>query len=120
MFRYGPSWYHSHYSVQYANGAYGRLMVNGPSSADYDFDLGGVLIGDWYHEDSFVEMRRFFTGGPPASDSIVINGKGVHIDPVTKKRTGSYADLTGLQPLIPGKKYRMSLIVSPTDNLTTF
>ena len=41
---YGTSWYHSHYSAQYGGGAFGPMIVYGPSSASYDIDLGPVML----------------------------------------------------------------------------
>lgn len=34
--QYGHSWYHSHYSLQYADGLAGPILLHGPSSADWD------------------------------------------------------------------------------------
>ena len=51
--QYGSSWYHSHFSLQYADGIAGPLIINGPSSANYDIDLGALMITDWYHQDAF-------------------------------------------------------------------
>lgn len=34
--QYGSSWYHTHYSVQYADGAAGPLTFYGPTSANFD------------------------------------------------------------------------------------
>ena len=49
--QYGTSWYHSHYSAQYDAGLLGPMIIHGPSSADYDIDVGPVMIGDWNHQD---------------------------------------------------------------------
>ncbi|KAK4139513.1 laccase-2 [Dichotomopilus funicola] len=46
---YGSSWYHSHYSGQYADGAIGPIVVHGPPTVSYDIDIGPVLITDYYH-----------------------------------------------------------------------
>ena len=43
---YGSSWYHSHYSAQYAGGAMGPLIVHGPSNYNYDIDLGPLFLSD--------------------------------------------------------------------------
>jgi len=63
---YGSSWFHSHYSAQANGGALGPMVrfmfvsqrnqlltifpkqvIYGPSSADYDIDVGPVLVTDW-------------------------------------------------------------------------
>ena len=43
---YGTTWYHSHYSAQYAGGLLGPLIIHGPSNYDYDIDLGPVFLAD--------------------------------------------------------------------------
>lgn len=65
-------------------------------------------------------MRRFFAAGPPAADSVVINGKGVYIDPVSGRRTGTYEELTKNQAFVPGKRYRIRLINTSTDTKYVF
>lgn len=75
---YGTSWYHSHYSAQYAGGLLGPMIIYGPSNYDYDIDLGPVFLSDcrslawvivpfvnWrtdYHKDYFeiVKEGRYF------------------------------------------------------------
>jgi FtsP/CotA-like multicopper oxidase with cupredoxin domain len=51
--QYGTTWYHSHFSLQYAEGLAGPLVINGPATADYDIDLGPVLVTDWSHVSAF-------------------------------------------------------------------
>ena len=46
---YGTTWYHSHYSSQYAGGLWGPIVVHGPNSVQYDVDLGPVTLNDYYH-----------------------------------------------------------------------
>ena len=33
---YGTTWYHSHFSSQYADGAFGPIVIHGPEPDDYD------------------------------------------------------------------------------------
>lgn len=33
---YGTSWYHSHYSAQYAGGLVGPMIIHGPNHVSYD------------------------------------------------------------------------------------
>ncbi|KAK4119022.1 multicopper oxidase [Parathielavia appendiculata] len=75
--QYGSSWYHSHFSLQYTNGAYGPLVIHGPSSANWDVDLGPWLISDWYHDDAFrLLYYEFQTDRAAIPNSMVLNGKG--------------------------------------------
>ncbi|KAI9768079.1 MAG: hypothetical protein M1840_005113 [Geoglossum simile] len=78
---YGSTWYHAHYSAQYSGGILGPMVIHGPKHVDYDFDLGPVMTGDWYHRDYFSVVKdaattsNDFSVYVPASDNILINGK---------------------------------------------
>jgi FtsP/CotA-like multicopper oxidase with cupredoxin domain len=84
---YGTSWYHSHYSSQYAGGLHGPLVIHGPNHRRYDTDLGPVFLSDWYHKEYFKIVKDLVgnetrtPNGPdleklaPSSDNILINGK---------------------------------------------
>ncbi|KAF2115369.1 multicopper oxidase-domain-containing protein [Lophiotrema nucula] len=72
--QYGSAWYHSHYSVQYADGALGPLTLHGPSSNAYDEAKTPLLMTDWGHNSAFSAM---YPGGPGLiKPSILLNGKG--------------------------------------------
>jgi FtsP/CotA-like multicopper oxidase with cupredoxin domain len=96
---YGTSWYHSHYSVQYAEGLVGSIRINGPSTANYDIDLGAVPITDWFNTPVFTVLASR-PAAPPTSDSILYNGTG------TISGSGKFATTT----LTPGKKHKLRLI----------
>ena len=102
---YGTTWYHSHFSLQYSEGLVGPLIIHGPTSADWDIDLGTVILQDWYHtpvfEAWFQERQK---PGLPA-DNALINGKNKN------GTVGSYSRFS----FIPGKKYRMRIINTSTD-----
>ena len=78
---YGTSWYHSHYSAQATGGLFGAMIIHGPhDNADYDEDLGPVLIADWYHDDYFSLVEDTMAPAaenklPPLSNNNLINGK---------------------------------------------
>ena len=70
--QYGSSWYHSHYSVQYADGAVGPLTLHGPSSAQWDEAISPpLIITDWGHNTAFDAV----TVGLKDAD-ILLNGRG--------------------------------------------
>lgn len=103
--QYGHTWYHSHYSLQYPDGLVGPLVIHGPSSSDWDIDLGPVLIQDYVHDSAFVRYDQEINPAPGSfarADSVVVNGQG-H-DPVTG--TGSYFETR----FTPGKKHVLRLI----------
>jgi FtsP/CotA-like multicopper oxidase with cupredoxin domain len=41
---YGTTWYHSHYSAQYASGLIGPLVVHGPDTVKYDIGMYPTLF----------------------------------------------------------------------------
>jgi len=101
--QHGTSWYHSHYSIQYAEGVLGPIVVHGPSTADWDVDLGPVLLTDHYHESVFELATRPLTrqlGIPPVAVSGLINGQNSHRD------AGRRHELV----FTPGKKHLLRLV----------
>ena len=74
---YGTSWYHSHYSSQYSGGVFGPMIIHGPTSADYNIDIGPVMISDWNHQDYYrlVQMGIGVSQAPVTSNNTLINGK---------------------------------------------
>lgn len=89
----------------------GPLVIHGPSSADWDVDLGPMLVQDYVHQTSFnaYQLEKTTTNFARA-DSIVVNGQG-H-DPATG--TGTYFNAK----LTPGKKHLIRLVNSSAG--TTF
>ena len=57
------------------------MIIYGPNNANYDIDLGPVMLTDYYHEEYFnilkTVMKPLDKGGnpAPASDNNLINGK---------------------------------------------
>ncbi|KAF2449303.1 multicopper oxidase [Karstenula rhodostoma CBS 690.94] len=110
--QFGTTWYHSHFSSQYGDGAFGAIVINGPASSNYDYDLGPYILNDWYYKTSWqqglLSHNNLQAGGPPPNaNTVLINGTNV------KGSTGSYAKT---QNLIKGKKYRLRLINTSADN----
>ncbi|KAI0146303.1 laccase-like protein [Xylariaceae sp. FL1272] len=78
--QYGTTWYHSHFSAQYANGVFGAIVVNGPASANYDIDLGAYPINDFYLESADdIVAYTMANAAPPASDNIFFNGTNINL-----------------------------------------
>ncbi|KAI9350567.1 multicopper oxidase-domain-containing protein [Zopfochytrium polystomum] len=99
--QYGTTWYHSHFSLQYGNGAFGAIVINGPATANYDEDLGPLLIQDWAHSDAFY-LFSINTGAPPGADNGLINGTNKY------NSAGSYFSAT----VTSGKTYRLRVVNS--------
>ncbi|KIW07853.1 uncharacterized protein PV09_01768 [Verruconis gallopava] len=117
----GTSWYHSHYSSQYAGGALGPVVVHGPQipGACYDEDLGPVFINDWYHADYYSLVETTMAGGLPLSDNILINGKMNYPCDNTTAVCTANAGISKFQ-FTPGKKYRMRLINPSAEAILKF
>ncbi|KAF1942947.1 laccase [Clathrospora elynae] len=109
--QYGTTWYHSHYSVQYGDGLVGPIVIRGPSTADYDIDLGVLPFSDWFHATTFaVNAAALHAAGPPTADNILINGT------MTSSAGGSYAETT----LTPGKTHLLRLANTGINNFIHF
>lgn len=74
--QHGSSWYHSHHSAQYGEGVVGTIVFDGPTTANYDVDLGPLTLTDWFYESSWVLDWRavHVPGPPPGSQNVLVNG----------------------------------------------
>ncbi|KAK7417078.1 hypothetical protein QQX98_004839 [Neonectria punicea] len=70
--QYGTSWYHSHYSVQYADGLQGPLTIHGPSSGAFDASKRPLLMTDWSHNSAYQLLYNNTWG----NKTILLNGRG--------------------------------------------
>lgn len=116
---HGSSWYHSHYSAQYAGGALGPMIIHGPKFADYDEDLGPVLLSDWYHQDYFTLVNQTMHGGVPVSNNNLINGKMNYPCVNTTLACTPNAGVSKFS-FAPGKKYRLRLINASGEGIQKF
>ncbi|CUS12602.1 unnamed protein product [Tuber aestivum] len=117
---YGHTWYHSHYSLQYPDGVLGPIIIHGPQSANYDEDVGTVLISDWSHETAFIDFFKELTDGPPPMQSNLLQGRGrfpcVQGDPRCVGAPANYYELK----FEKGKKYLLRLINTSTASQFKF
>lgn len=70
--QYGSSWYHSHFSVQYADGLLGPITLHGPSTGNYDEPKLPLLMTDWFHDSAFEAIHGVDVQFP----TILLNGTG--------------------------------------------
>jgi FtsP/CotA-like multicopper oxidase with cupredoxin domain len=126
---HGSTWYHSHYSAQYAGGLFGPLIVYGPRNPDpktkYDVDIGPVLLSDWYHAEYYDLVKQVMspTGGLVFSDNNLINGKNnFNCSSVPAGDTTPCASNAGLAKFKfqRGKTHRLRLINSGAEGLQRF
>ncbi|TGO33302.1 hypothetical protein BHYA_0254g00180 [Botrytis hyacinthi] len=123
---YGSSWYHSHYSAQYAGGLVGPMIIHGPKNAPYDIDLGPVFLTDYYHKDYFSIVKSVVESNgdaKPFSDNNLINGK-MNFDCSTKAAGDNTAcsDNAGISrfKFTTGKTHRLRLINAGAEGMQRF
>lgn len=123
---YGSTFYHSHFSSQYADGLWGPIVIHGPTNAPYDIDLGPVTINDYYHTPYFQILEGVvgvvqntpagLAAVRPASDNNLINGKMNFAcsNATSNTTTGPCVNNAGLSKFRfqSGKKHRLRLINS--------
>jgi FtsP/CotA-like multicopper oxidase with cupredoxin domain len=112
--QFGSSWYHSHYSAQYAGGAAGPIVIHGPTHVCYDEDVGPIVLSDHYHKDYFTMLRQAMNGSTPLSNNILINGKNNFPCDNTTLACTPNAGVSKFR-FTPGKKYRLRLINTSAD-----
>ncbi|WPG97232.1 multicopper oxidase [Acrodontium crateriforme] len=121
---YGTSWYHSHFSAQYAAGAIGAMVIYGPRNADYDIDLGPVILTDWYHDYYYNNLEKVMAptavpGPPPPSNNNLINGKMNYPCVNTTSKCTPNAGVSKFH-FTPGKKYLLRLINAGAEGMQKF
>lgn len=112
--QYGTTWYHSHLSLQYGMGILGPMVINGPATADYDEDLGAVLLQDWPHKTAFALWETAKQGAPPTMENGLINGTNTYNCTSSDTCTGIVGKKFETR-FEAGKKYRIRLINGATD-----
>lgn len=120
---YGSSWYHSHYSAQYAGGLLGPMIIHGPTHVPYDEDIGPVLLTDWFHDEYFSIVEKLM-GVPsviPTADNNLINGK-MNYDCSLAQPGVNCTSNAGISKFnfTSGKTYRLRLINGAAEALLRF
>ncbi|KAI9819641.1 MAG: hypothetical protein M1827_007091 [Pycnora praestabilis] len=115
---YGTSWWHSHYSAQYAAGIMGPMIVNGPQIASYDEDLGPLFLTDWYRADYnniIEELMAIPSVNKPPSDNNLMFGESTNSCNMAGNKTicATYIFQTG-------KTYRLRLINNGAEGMQRF
>jgi FtsP/CotA-like multicopper oxidase with cupredoxin domain len=110
--QHGTTWYHSHFSSQYGEGAFGPLIIDGPASSNYDEDLGPYMVNDYYYQTAWqlsLQSHNNLQMGqpPPPADNLLVNGTAM-----SPSGAGKYSR-TQMQK---GKRYRLRLINPSVDN----
>ena len=121
---YGNTFYHSHYSNQYANGLWGHTIIHGPANEPYDIGLGPVTLDNYYHTPYYDILEGVVGPINPnelqlihlASDNNLINGKMNFACPDTTSTsmTDLFVNNAGVAKFnsVSGKKHRLRLVNS--------
>ena len=97
-------------------GILGGLIINGPTTDNYDIDLGTYMVNDWYTKSAYqvdliananLQNPNLALRGPPPGDNILVNGTN------TNKFGGGNHNVVSLTQ---GKKYLLRLINPSVDN----
>ena len=122
--QYGTSWYHSHYSLQYADGLLGPMTIYGPSSANYDEAKEPILMTDWSHRSAFEDFYLEMVGpNRPYMTSSLMNGRGTYnctdLERNARKCTKPPKKKYSMD-FVEGKKYLLRLINTSVDSTWIF
>lgn len=76
---YGTGWYHSHTLAQYGGGIRGPIIIHGPASANYDLDMGTVMINEKWEQTIFQLAYNIArtVGRLPSATNYLLNGKNL-------------------------------------------
>ncbi|KEF61060.1 uncharacterized protein A1O9_02625 [Exophiala aquamarina CBS 119918] len=74
---YGTGWYHSHALAQYGGGIRGPIIIHGPATANYDYDMGTIMVDETFSQTIFQMAWNIarVRGALPASTNYLLNGK---------------------------------------------
>ncbi|KAI5458854.1 Cupredoxin [Mariannaea sp. PMI_226] len=104
--QYGTTWYHSHFALQAWEGVFGGIVINGPTTANYDEDLGVLFLNDWSHQTADELYVSAETSGPPTLTTGLINGTNV-FDETGHRFNTSFTE---------GKAYRLRVVNAAIDS----
>ncbi|TVY80676.1 oxidoreductase ptaK [Lachnellula suecica] len=122
---YGTTWYHGHYSAQYASGLLGPMVIYGPDNSTYDTDMGPVLLTDHYHTEYYDiianVMSTNITKALAFSDNNLIQGRN-NFDCSTVPANQPCASNAGLTAFkfTAGKTHRLRLINAGAEAIQKF
>lgn len=105
---YGTTWYHSHWVSQYGDGAYGPIIIHGPATANYDYDMGAVAIADTWNVTAAQQNYLVSHFGPKSNANYLLNGHNTKYD-----LSGGQHTLWSVEA---GKKYLFRLVNTAAQN----
>ncbi|GLB39058.1 putative ferroxidase [Lyophyllum shimeji] len=120
--QWGTYWVHAHASGQYVDGLRAPLVLHPPKEVhSYDEEFT-VILGDWYHQEHAVLLKRFISianpgGAEPVPDSALMYfaQNASYLGPKPGTLASSVTSAVGFNenatlPFQPGKTYRLRII----------
>ena len=112
--QFGTGWYHSHLLAQLGDGVRGPMVIHGPATANYDIDMGTVMIDDLFGNataplTAATSNSRIAHFGPGGTFNYLLNGANTTPDLAKGKHA--------LWSLKPGKKHLFRIINSSSQNM---
>nr|KAK5443140.1 hypothetical protein LTR18_005817 [Exophiala xenobiotica] len=107
--QYGTGWYHAHTMAQYGEGIRGPMVIHGPATANYDIDMGTVMVDDTFPGTAAQQNELISHIGPTGTVNYLLNGKNTKPD----LSAGQHA----LWNVQSGKKHLFRLINSASQNM---
>lgn len=93
-----------------------QQIINGPTTADYDEDLGVLFLDDWSHTDVFSLWYTARQGGAPELENGLINGTNTYDCESSGDSTCSGTLGSKFETVFEsGKKYLIRIINVATD-----
>ncbi|CAG8949270.1 hypothetical protein HYFRA_00004895 [Hymenoscyphus fraxineus] len=114
--QYGSTWYHSHFTLQYGDGLLGPMIINGPATANYDDDLGVLVLSDWSHTPLPQLWDVAKQGVPPILENGVINGTNTYDCSTSTDPNCVGGGRKNVNVFEPGRRYRYRLLNSALDS----
>lgn len=102
------------------------MTINGPSTVNYDEDLGTVFLSDWGHKTVFENWQTTKTGFGPELENVLINFQNVYncsANQISTDSTDSACLGNGTRfevNFVEGSKYKIRLINTALDGWFKF
>lgn len=111
--QYGTAWWHSHALSQFGDGVRGPIVIHGPATANYDIDMGAIMIDNLFDNSSHPMST-------PATASIVLHVNGTFFHNYILNGANTSPDLKkgrhAFWSVQPGKKHLFRIINSATQS----
>jgi FtsP/CotA-like multicopper oxidase with cupredoxin domain len=124
---YGTSWYHSHYSAQYAGGLIGPMIIHGPNVAPYSIDIGPVLLTDYFHKDYFSIVEDVVSTNianvlQPSVNNLINGHNNFNCSTVAVNDTATCISNAKIATFkfVPGATHRLRLINAGAEGMQKF